>query len=123
MYERSGKTIIKTISLIVVILGIVGYSLYQAKNIISGPELAIESPFNGSTVNEPAVAVRGFAKNVAYISLNDRQIFIDKEGAFNEELLLAPGYNIWKLEAKDKFGRVVSKKIEVILNQPEYKAL
>jgi hypothetical protein len=123
MHQRSGKTILKTLALIVAIVGISGYSLYQAKNIILGPELAIESPFDGATVNEPAVAIKGIAKNVAYITLNDRQIFVDKAGTFSEELLLAPGYNIWKLEAKDKFGRVVSKKIEVILNQPEYKAL
>lgn len=121
--ERSGKSIIKTVTFIVALLAIVGYSLYQAQNIILGPQLSIESPFNGTTVNEPAVAVKGIARNVAYISLNDRQIFVDKDGLFNEELLLAPGYNVWKLEAKDKFGRIVSKRIEVILNQPEYKAL
>ncbi len=117
MSERNGKTIIKTLTIMVAVLCILGYTLYQAKNIILGPRLTIESPYNGSTLASPAVAIKGVAKNVAYISLNNRQIFVDKEGAFNEELLLAPGYNIWTLEAKDKFGRSVSKKIELILSE------
>jgi hypothetical protein len=123
MNERSGKTIIKTITLLLAIICVAGYALYQAQNLIKGPQLSLQSPFNGTTVQEPAVAIKGMAKNISYISLNDRQIYVDKDGQFNEELLLAPGYNVWKLEAKDKFGRVVSKKIELILNQPGYTAL
>jgi hypothetical protein len=46
--------------------------------------------------------------------LNDRQIFVDKDGTFNEELLLSPGYNVWTIQAKDKFGRIVTKKIELV---------
>ncbi|MBX4198502.1 hypothetical protein KW782_04195 [Candidatus Parcubacteria bacterium] len=121
--ERSGKTIVKIVISIIAIVSIGGYALYQAQNLINGPELNLEYPINGSTLNTPAVAIKGIAKNVAYISLNNRQIFIDNEGLFNEELVLAPGYNIWTLEAKDKFGRSVSKKIELILNQPEYTSL
>jgi hypothetical protein len=117
MFEQSGKTILKATLLVIIILGIAGYALYQAKNLILGPQLIVESPLDGSTVGQAAVVIKGIAKNIAYISLNDRQIYVDKDGVFNEELLLAPGYNIWKVEAKDKFGRIVSKKIELIFNK------
>ncbi|MES2437304.1 MAG: hypothetical protein V4519_04840 [Patescibacteria group bacterium] len=117
MYHQDGKVLIKIIVIILIIVGIGGYSLYQAKNLISGPKISLAWPQNGATLDNPAVAIKGMAKNIAYISLNDRQIFVDKDGNFNEELLLAPGYNIWKLEAKDKFGRNVVKKIELVLNK------
>jgi hypothetical protein len=123
MSERNGKTILKTLTITFAVLCIVGYTLYQAQNIIKGPQLNIEWPHNGTTVQDAAVAIRGIAQNVAYISLNDRQIFIDNQGNFNEELLLAPGYNIWTLKAKDKFGRSVTKKIELIFDQPVYTSL
>ncbi len=115
MYEQHGKTIVKTLLIILIACGIAAYSLYQAKNIIRGPQITIDSPQNGSSVDTPEVIIKGNAKNISYISLNDRQIFVDKDGAFTEELLLASGYNKWKVEAKDKFGGIVSKRIEIVL--------
>jgi hypothetical protein len=116
--EHQGKTIIKFVIIALIAVGIIGYALFQARNLINGPKVTISWPHNGATLNHDAVEVKGVAKNIAYITLNDRQIFVDNEGNFNEELLLAPGYNIWKVEAKDKFGRTVSKKIELVLNKP-----
>ena len=115
--EQNGKTVIKILLSIFIVIGIAGYSLYQARNLINGPELAIASPLNGATVNNALVHIQGTAKNVSYISLNNRQIFVDNKGAFTEDLLLAPGYNVWELQAKDKFGRIVSKKIELVLDK------
>jgi hypothetical protein len=39
--------------------------------------------------------------------LNGRAIFTDTGGNFSEDLLLAPGLNRIRLEAKDKFGKQV----------------
>ncbi len=117
MHLQNGKILLKIILIVIILISIAGYSLYQSQNLIKGPQLILENPINGSTVDTPNVDIKGKAHNVAYISLNDRQIFIDKDGAFHEELLLGPGYNVWKLEAKDKFGRIVSKKIELVLKK------
>ncbi|MDQ3077177.1 MAG: hypothetical protein M3Q63_03960 [bacterium] len=117
MLPQNGKTLLKIVIIVIILTSIAGYSLYQSQNLIKGPQLTIEYPTNGATVDNPSIEIKGKAYNVAYISLNDRQIFIDKDGAFNEELLLGSGYNIWKLEAKDKFGRIVSKKIELVLKK------
>ncbi len=117
MFEQNRKTLLTIIVGVLAFLGIAGYSLYQAKNLIRGPQITIDTPLNGSTSDNPAVVIKGRAKNIAYISLNDRQIYVDKDGIFNEELLMAPGYNMWQIQAKDKFGRIVSKKIELIFNK------
>jgi hypothetical protein len=115
--EQNGKTIVKISIIILIVTAIIGYSYFQARNLIKGPQIALTSPHTGSTLDNPFIAIQGTASNISFISLNDKQIFVDKSGRFNEELLLSPGYNMWTIEAKDKFGRIVSKKIELIFRK------
>lgn len=106
---------ISAISLLGVI--IVGYSFFQAYKIISGPKIDIYNPQNGATYSQTLIEINGRARNIAYINLNDRKMFTDKDGYFNERVLLSPGYNVIKLDAKDKFGAYTEKKLELILKE------
>lgn len=90
-----------------------GYIYFQSRNLIRGPILTLLGPTNGTTVLDSTVTIEGRAENIAYITLNDRQIFVDEEGVFQEKLIAGPGYTIMKLEARDKFGRTVEKTLEV----------
>ncbi len=117
MTKQPVKFVARVVLIGIGVILIAGYVLYQARAIISGPQVSLTSPQSGSVVHSPLVSIEGSAKNISFISLNDRQIFVNSDGAFNEELLLAPGYNAWELEAKDKFGRTVSKKIELVLSK------
>jgi hypothetical protein len=94
--------------------GIIGYALFQTRNLIQGPIIKIHSPVNGSSLTKSFVEIEGAAKNISYINLNDRQIFTDESGAFSERLLLSYGYNIITLRARDKFGREVEKTLELV---------
>ena len=58
--------------------------------------------------------VKGYAKNATYLSLNGREIFIDKDGSFKETISLLPGYSVITLEAQDKFGKSAEKKFELV---------
>jgi len=93
---------------------IIGYSLYQSRNLRSGPQLNIVSPINGALSTTSTTQIQGVAKNITSISLNDRPIFVDEDGNFSENLLLSYGYNIIGISAKDKFGRSVSKRLELV---------
>ncbi|HEY0221131.1 MAG TPA: hypothetical protein VGC58_02815 [Candidatus Paceibacterota bacterium] len=115
--SRSAISKIRLISLSFVLLIIIGYGLFQAQKIIVGPVIDIYSPENGRTFNQALIEVEGRAKNVAYINLNDRPIFTDKNGYFKEKFLLSPGYNIIKLDARDKFKKTTEKKLELILKE------
>lgn len=96
---------------------IVAYSIFQSQKLLTGPVIMIYSPQNGSTYNQSLIAIEGRAKNVAHISLNDRPIFTDKTGYFQEKILLSPGYNIIKLQAEDKFKNIVEKRLELVLKE------
>jgi hypothetical protein len=93
---------------------IVGYGCYEARHLIAGPEVSILTPKNGDTLTSDYIEITGTAENIAYISLNDRQIYIDDKGNFKESLLLSPGYNKEVIVAKDKFGRVKHETIELV---------
>lgn len=104
---------ISVISILVFGFGFYGY--YQSKNLITGPKIAIESPENGQTFSNSYIEIVGKTKNVASIILNGKQIFVDKDGSLKEGLLLAFGYNIIEIEAKDRFGRTVKETREIVL--------
>ena len=96
---------------------IFSYSLFQAWKLISGPIIDVYTPQNGATYSQTLIEIDGRARNVAYINLNDRPIFTDKDGYFKEKLLLSSGYNVIKLDARDKFKTYAEKKLEVILKE------
>lgn len=109
---------INTAIFFALLLSIIIYGFFQARNLIAGPYIEVTSPLNGSVLNAPEIEIKGIAKNIAFINLNDRQIFVDDEGYFNEKLIAQSGYNIIKLTAEDKFKRHAQKLIEVIYNAP-----
>lgn len=90
------------------------YTIYQARHFLSGPELTLLSPQNGATVSDSLIEIKGHADNIVYISLNDRQIYVDQQGNFSENLLLFSGYNVITLKAKDKFGRETEKVLSLV---------
>ena len=94
---------------------IVVYSIFQAWKLITGPVIDVYSPENGATYNSALVEVNGRARNVAYLNLDGRPIFTDKDGYFKEQLLMSPGLNIIKLDAEDKFKTRTKKIIQVVL--------
>ena len=61
----------------------------------------------------PLAIVRGNASKATFISLNGREIFIDKDGNFSESIAILPGFSIVTLNARDKFGKTAEKKFQV----------
>lgn len=95
---------------------IFGYAYFQMHNLLTGPVITIESPSNGSVFPTAQTKILGATQNIASITLNGRQIFINEAGAFEEKLILSPGYNIITLHAEDKFGRETIETLELIYN-------
>lgn len=118
-FTRNPKFFLKCLAIFFVITGIAAYSLFQARNVIRGPIIKINSPSNGVSVKDSMIEIKGLAKNISFISLNGKQIFVDKNGNFNEKIILASGYNALKMAAKDKFGRLTEKSLEIVLSRPD----
>ena len=68
--------------------------------------------------NDSVLAViKGNAEKATYLTLNGREIFVDKDGNFSESISILPGFSIVTLNAKDKFGKTAEKKFEVVVEK------
>ena len=100
--------------LVLVFFALLGaYVLFQARFIILGPEISIQSPRDGATVPAGLLTLTGTARNIAFISLDDRPIFIDQHGNWSEKLLVPAGLSIMTIKASDRFGRETTKTLEI----------
>ena len=117
MIRQNTSNTIRILSIVVLLIVVIVYSIFQAYKLISGPIIDVYTPQNGAVYSQTLIEIQGRARNIAYINLNDRKMFTDKDGYFSEKFLLSPGYNIIKLDAKDKFGKYTEKKLEIILKE------
>jgi len=102
---------------------LISYGIFNARNLIIGPTIEIFTPTQDTETGENVFTVNGRAKNIAFISLNEKPIFIDKEGLFEEKLLLSPGSNIIEIKARDRFKNETKKTITIYYKQSTTTAL
>lgn len=103
--------------IILSVLLLVSYGIFNARNLIIGPTIEIFSPAKDMETRENVLTVSGRAQNIAFISLNEKPISINTDGLFQEKLLLSPGSNIIEIKARDRFKKEVQKTIIVYYKQ------
>lgn len=98
---------------------LVSYGVFNARNILIGPTIEIFSPSKDMETGSNVLTVKGRAKNITFISLNEKPIFVDTEGLFENKLLLSPGSNIIEIKAKDRFKNEVIKTMKVYYTEDQ----
>jgi len=110
-------TILATGLLAVIVIGVVGYIIYQILGFASAPYILIKSPQNGIIVSEPSLFVEGKTQKSASLYLNGQLLGIDFEGDFKQEIKLKEGSNSINITAINKGGKKAEKNI-LVLYQP-----
>lgn len=105
----------KGLPIFIIILLFGAYFIYQSRNIFSKPKIFVENLKEYNVVKKATLPIKGNIKNAVDINLNGRKIFVDEKGFFDEELILALGYNIIQIKVKDRFGEEIAKDYIVIL--------
>ncbi|HAQ02940.1 TPA: hypothetical protein DEP30_03995 [Candidatus Nomurabacteria bacterium] len=59
----------------------------------------------------------GKARHATYITLNGREIFIDKDGSFSEPVALIPGFSVITIDTEDKFGNTKEKNFQLVYKE------
>jgi len=99
----------KKIFLILLILGgiggIISYGLFEAQRLIAGPSITIFSPQSGTAVASPLVKIEGVARNISFLTINDRPVLTDESGHFTRKLSPPPGMTSVTVQGTDRFGR------------------
>ena len=90
-----------------------GYGLFEARTLLAGPLLSVESPNNGALVYGTLYEVRGKASQVSRVSINGRTASLDSSGRFAEPFLTPKGGGMLIIRAEDRFGRMSEEHIEI----------
>ncbi|MEZ4103748.1 MAG: hypothetical protein R3B60_00490 [Candidatus Paceibacterota bacterium] len=98
------RDVLKITAYIVVIAIFSVYVVFQARFIITGPQITINTELPTQNTSR-VIELSGTTKNITHLWLNDRQIFTDEKGNFKENLVLENGHTITTLKAKDRYGR------------------
>ncbi|MDB5259645.1 MAG: seg [Candidatus Taylorbacteria bacterium] len=107
MMTREGSKRLISWSIIAIVLIVVfGYALFAFRDIARGPSVMITEPVNGETYATSSVPVKGRTERVQYLALDGKSVLIDENGDFSDFILLSPGYNSAKIEARDRLGHV-----------------
>lgn len=105
------------ILLTLAILFLISYGVFNSRFLIKGPEIAIAGLEKDSEIiktDSKDFALSGKVLHSSFITVNNRPILVDESGNFNEKLLLSNGVSIIDMYARDKFGKEVRKKIDVV---------
>jgi len=102
---------VKRILIVVVLLCIVGYGIFEARRIIAGPSLSIDSPTDGSATSTTLVTVVGRVQNISFLTINDKPASADEEGRFVYRYSPPMGYTALTARATDRFGRKVEQRV------------
>ena len=101
------------IFLVVFFLIVIGYAYYEARGMLFGPKISINT--TELTVSDPFVTIKGHADRIASLLMNGRPISVTEDGVFEEPFVLSPGINHVIFEAKDKYGRMSERIVELVL--------
>lgn len=107
----------KRLTIVVLALLIVGYGLFEARRLIGGPEISIETPQDGSATSLQIITISGTARNISFLTINGHEAFIDETGHFTQDISPPPGYAIFTVQASDRFGRKATAQVHItVLN-------
>ena len=100
----SFRTVVKTSIFLLGLLLVVVYVLFQARFLLIGPQLVLTNE-SKQLVNQRQITLSGSAYNISRLWLNDRPIFTNAQGNFEESLVLENGYTLATVRAEDRYGR------------------
>ncbi len=100
---------------VLVVLVVISYGLFEARRLIQGPEIIILSPIDGSATSTTLVTVVGRVKNISFLTINDKPASADEAGQFVYRYAPPLGYTALTVAAEDRFGRRVSKVVRFTL--------
>lgn len=84
------------------------YGVFEARPLLLGPSLELQSPVNGQTVPDGLLAISGTATRTVSLTLDGAPLLPDQQGRFAATLAFPSGTSILTLSARDRFGRTVT---------------
>jgi len=100
----------------IAVVALIGYNMRDS---ILGTPLSISTAKDGSTITTPFLPIHGTARHARSLSINGREVTIDREGVFTDEVVLSQGYNIVEVSLTDQFGGQKTKTYQIVVDAPQ----
>lgn len=96
------------------ILGLLGYIVYEVNQFTKAPDLHLSSPRSEEIVKIDKISVAGKTSPGAELFINNNLIPLDKDGNFVQEVKLTPGINFIEIRSKNRIGKETVEVIKVL---------
>lgn len=94
--------ILMGVSFVSLFLIYIGWSIYK---VISPPYLALQYPVDDMMLQRQSIHVLGVTSPGARVLINNEEVFVAEDGAFEDYVGLLPGLNIVEIASKKKYSR------------------
>jgi len=92
----------------------ISYIVWQVLSINRAPNLEVVQPKNNELIMGSLVEIRGITQPGASVEVNGKEVFVESDGRFSIQIGLNPGPKELVITANNKFGKIVSKTINII---------
>ena len=110
---------ILTVFVFIIIVITIAYGLSRAVSFIGGPIIDIYEPTELETISQ-RVVVSGRVRFAHYLSVNQKQIYPDREGMFEVVLALPVGYTMIEIYARDRRQKEKRVRIPLFVNASQF---
>ena len=100
------------IMLVIFFILILGYGYFELQGLLFGPIISVPTEIIIS--HEEFALVAGKADRIVSLAMNGKEITVTEDGDFSEPYLLARGDNRIIFDAKDKYGNLTSRMVEIV---------
>ena len=98
-------SIIKAFSIGIIAIFLIGYLIFQVRNIFQPPFLEVTTPDKNLAITQSFIDIRGLTEREARVFINNKEIFTDANGFFGLTLDLQSGINLIKISAIKKHSK------------------
>lgn len=82
-----------------------GFLALRTARFLALPGLAVQEPSEGSILSEPVLRVSGKAEKESRLTVNGRELRVDTDGNFNDQIELGAGVHRLEFLVEDRFGK------------------
>jgi cytoskeletal protein RodZ len=105
------------LTVVLIVLCFFAYLWVEYRQFAGSPDLVLNSPAEGQTVEIPSVVVEGKTDPDAKVKINDQDVGVDQDGKFREEIKLSNSSNELTVTSTSKFGQVSTEKRTVFVKK------
>ena len=98
-------TIFATAAIVLIIVSVLGYIIWQFSALAGAPVLTVTSPQSDISITGSVIDVAGHTTPGADVAVNDSPVLTDTDGNFSEKVALQGGVNAIRISSKSKLGK------------------